>query len=101
MSAAIVFRLRIYLSEEFYLIFIEVFAYTFHHPDIAEELRSEVSISHYGFFYHTQVGIDEFDNLVVGRYSFRCHLVQLVRQAFQFGFYNSVINVVLAFKVGV
>ena len=69
--------------------------------DIAEELCSEVSVSHYGFFYHTQVGVDEFDNLVVGRYSLRCYLVQLVRQAFQLGFYNSVINVVLTLKVGV
>ena len=66
------------LAEKFQLILVEVLARLLHHPNVAEELRSQVAVTHHGLLNHAQVGIYKFDNLVLRADVFGRYLVQLV-----------------------
>ena len=71
----------IYLTEELNLSIVEVAAHLLYHPDVAEELGTQVSVAYYGLTNHAQVGVDKLNNLILGADFACCHLVQLVAQA--------------------
>ena len=91
----------IHLAEEFYLILVEMLPHLLHHPDVAKEGGSQITVSHHGFLYHAQMGVYQFDDLVLRPDIPRRHLVKLVRQALQLSLYHGIIDVFLAAEIGI
>ena len=89
----------IHFAEEFYFVLVEVFPHFLHHPDVTEEGSTQVAVSHHRLLNHAQMRVDQFDNLVLRSHLLGCHLVQLVRQAFQLAFDDSVVYILFAFKI--
>ena len=72
--------LCIHLAEKLYFVLVEVLAHLFHHPYIAEELGSEVSVAHHRLANHAQVRVNQFYNLVLRPCFLRRHLVEAVAE---------------------
>ena len=71
-------------AKEFYLVFVEMLAHFFHHPDVSEKLGTQVSVAYDGLSYLTEVCVDEFDDFFLWADFLGRHLVELVGQTFQF-----------------
>ena len=94
---AVFFSFGIDLAEELDLCVVEVFAHFLHHPDVAEELGTEVTVSDHRLSDHAQVGVDELDDLVLRTDLAGCHLVELVGEALQLRLDDGGIDLFLIF----
>ena len=71
-----------YLAEQFYLGIVKMTAHLLYHPDITEELCTQVSIAYHSLTNHAQMGVNQFDNLVLGTDFASSYLIEFVAQAF-------------------
>ena len=86
---------RIDLTEEFDLSVVEMLAHLLYHPDVTEELSTQVTIAYYRLTDHAQVGVDQFDDLVLRTDLTGGHLVEFVAQALQFTLDDGIVNLLL------
>ena len=70
-------------SENLYLVFIEVLSRFLNHPDVSEELSTEVTVSYNRFLDHTEVSIDKLNDFILWTHLAISTLVQLVRKTLQ------------------
>ena len=69
-------------AEELDLCVIEVFTHFLNHPDVTEEFGTQVTIAHHRLTDHTQMGVNQLDDLVLRTDLTGSHLVKLVAQTF-------------------
>ena len=93
--------LGIHLTEKFYLCIVEVTAYFLNHPDVTEELCTQITIAHYSLTNHTQMGIDKLYNLILRTYATGGYLIEFVAQALKLAFNNGIVDFLLGFKIGI
>ena len=80
---------------------IKLLANFFHPPYITEEISTQGSIPINDLLYCIQSGIYQFQQFVVRRNIFISHPLHHIRQDIQFRFYNSQIDFILTFKIGI
>ena len=71
-----ILALAIDTTEDFDFILIKVLSHLLHHPDVAEKLSAQITITHHSLLNHTEMGIDEFDDLVLRTHLAVGHLIQ-------------------------
>ena len=52
------FRIRIDLAEKLQFVLIEILTHFLHHPDVAKEFSTQVSVAHHCLTNHIQMGVD-------------------------------------------
>ena len=98
---AVLLALGVDLTEQFDLGVVEVLAHFLDHPNVAEELGSEVAVADDGLADHVQVGVDELDDLLLGTDALGGYLVELVAQALELALDDGLVDVLLGLEVGV
>ena len=88
-------------GEESLFVAVEVLAHFLYHDDIAEELCSEIAVALYGFFYHVEVCVDNFDEFVFGLHLLHGHLVNSLVDTLYFSFDDSPVNFLFVLEIGI
>ena len=98
---AVILALAEHLAEQFNLGIVEITAHLLDHPDVTEELRTQITIAHHRLANHAQMHVNQFDDFLLRGDTLGCHLVKLVGKTFQLAFYHRVIDVFLRLKIRV
>ena len=76
-------------------------AHLLYHPDVTEELSTQVTVAHHRLSDHAQMGVDQLDDFILWADLTGCHLVEFITQAFQLTFDDCIVNLLFRFEIGI